>query len=171
VRAWFAVASKSFTASRPAGISRACRSSGIGATPWSEVASTLEGAELYWLTTVRADGRPHVTPLIGVWHDDALWFSSSLESRKAVNLAHDGRCVLTTDDARNPVIVEGDAERVDDRDVLASFNDAVNEKYDTSYSVDFYDPATNGVWRVRPSWAFGLVGHDFTGSPTRWEFD
>ena len=35
-----------------------------GATPWAEVASTLEGAELYWLTTVRADGRPHVTPLI-----------------------------------------------------------------------------------------------------------
>ena len=38
-----------------------------GATPWPEVESTLEGAELYWLTTVRADGRPHVTPLIGVW--------------------------------------------------------------------------------------------------------
>lgn len=144
---------------------------GQGLLPWSWAVGRLRASHDYWLATTWPDGGAHVMPVWGVWHDDALWFSSSLESRKAVNLAHDGRCVLTTDDARNPVIVEGDAERVDDRDVLASFNDAVNEKYDTSYSVDFYDPATNGVWRVRPSWAFGLVGHDFTGSPTRWEFD
>jgi hypothetical protein len=45
-----------------------------GATPWSEAASALEGAELYWLTTLRVDGRPHVTPLIGVWHDEAVHF-------------------------------------------------------------------------------------------------
>jgi hypothetical protein len=32
-----------------------------GPTPWSEAAQVLEHAELYWLTTVRADGRPHVT--------------------------------------------------------------------------------------------------------------
>ena len=51
------------------------------------------------------------------------------------------------------------------------FNDTVNAKYDTSYTVDFYDPATNGVWTVRPTWVFGLDGDDFTGSPTRWEFD
>jgi hypothetical protein len=110
-------------------------------------------------------------PVWGVWVDDALWFSSSLGSRKALNLAQDTRCVLSTDDARNPVILEGDAERVEDRDVIAAFNDTVNEKYEVNYTVDFYDPAVNGVWRVRPSWAFGLVGDDFTGSPTRWEFD
>jgi hypothetical protein len=32
------------------------------ATPWADAARALEEAELYWLTTVRADGRPHVTP-------------------------------------------------------------------------------------------------------------
>jgi hypothetical protein len=110
-------------------------------------------------------------PVWGAWHDDALWFSSSLESRKARNLQHDGRCVVTTDDAKNPVIVEGDAARVEERELLVAFNDAVNAKYDTSYTVDFYDPATNGVWTVRPTWVFGLDGDDFTGSPTRWEFD
>src|SRR5205814_710057 len=43
-------------------------------TPWSAVTAVLERAELYWITTVRADGRPHVTPLIGVWHDGAARF-------------------------------------------------------------------------------------------------
>ena len=35
-------------------------------TPWSEALDALEHAELYWLTTVRIDGCPHMTPLIGV---------------------------------------------------------------------------------------------------------
>lgn len=38
-------------------------------TSWADVVRALESAELYWLTTVRGDGRPHVTPLIGVWLD------------------------------------------------------------------------------------------------------
>jgi len=33
---------------------------------WPEAREHLEMAELYWLTTVRGDGRPHVTPLIAV---------------------------------------------------------------------------------------------------------
>ena len=33
---------------------------GAGPTRWAEAAQVLEHAELYWLTTVRADGRPHV---------------------------------------------------------------------------------------------------------------
>ena len=32
-----------------------------GPTAWPEVERLLEQAELYWLTTVRRDGRPHVT--------------------------------------------------------------------------------------------------------------
>ena len=107
-------------------------------------------------------------PVWGVWWDDAFWFSSGLRSRKSLNLAHDARCAVTTDDARNPVILNGIAERVTDPDTIAGFNDAVNAKYGTSYSVDFYDPAVNGVYRVRAEWAFGVAEDDFTGSPTRW---
>ncbi|HEX2398968.1 MAG TPA: pyridoxamine 5'-phosphate oxidase family protein, partial [Mycobacterium sp.] len=39
---------------------------------WQQVSDALAAAELYWLTTVRKDGRPHVTPLVGVWVDDAF---------------------------------------------------------------------------------------------------
>jgi Pyridoxamine 5'-phosphate oxidase len=42
------------------------------ATDWAQGRRDLEEAELYWLSTVRPDGRPHVTPLLGIWLDGAL---------------------------------------------------------------------------------------------------
>ena len=36
------------------------------ATDWKETRRALEDAELFWISTVRADGRPHVTPLVAV---------------------------------------------------------------------------------------------------------
>ena len=87
------------------------------------------------------------------------------------NIAHDDRCVLTTDNALEPVIVEGRAERIEDMTGIRRFAAAVNAKYKTSYGIDFFDPAVNGAWRVRPAWAFALMESDFSGSPTRWRFD
>ena len=43
-------------------------------TPWAEARGRLEEVEVYWLTTVRPDGRPHVTPVLSVWLDGALYF-------------------------------------------------------------------------------------------------
>ncbi|HET9900404.1 MAG TPA: pyridoxamine 5'-phosphate oxidase family protein, partial [Actinomycetes bacterium] len=57
------------------------------ALPWEETSRLLRDAELYWITTVRSDGRPHVAPLIGVWLDDALHFCTGPEEQKAHNLA------------------------------------------------------------------------------------
>jgi nitroimidazol reductase NimA-like FMN-containing flavoprotein (pyridoxamine 5'-phosphate oxidase superfamily) len=47
-----------------------------GATPmdWAEGRRQIDEAEVFWLSTVRPDGRPHVTPLLAVWHDDAMYF-------------------------------------------------------------------------------------------------
>ncbi len=44
------------------------------ATGWDETRRALDEAELFWITTVRPDGRPHVTPLVAVWLDGALYF-------------------------------------------------------------------------------------------------
>jgi hypothetical protein len=40
---------------------------GAKATPWAKAREVLETAQLSWVTTVRADGRPHVTPPVAVW--------------------------------------------------------------------------------------------------------
>jgi hypothetical protein len=44
------------------------------ATPWPDALAQIQRAQIFWLSTVRPDGRPHVTPLIAVWLDGALCF-------------------------------------------------------------------------------------------------
>src|SRR5215813_7855142 len=56
-----------------------------GVTPWEETHRVLETAELFWLSTVRADGRPHVTPLVAVWLDEAIHFCTGVTEQKAVS--------------------------------------------------------------------------------------
>ena len=109
-------------------------------------------------------------PVWGVWHDASVWFSSSKRSRKARNLFADPRCAVTTDNALEPVVLEGVAEVVDDRDLLSVFIERVNAKYETDYTVDFFDPEVNACFRVEPRWVFSLTEDDFGGSPTRWVF-
>ena len=143
---------------------------GAGLLPWAEAERRLTVAHDYWLATVRPDGRPHVMPVWGVWLDGCVWFSSGLRSRKARNLAVEPRCTVTTDDARNPVVVEGTAERLVDAAAIAAFVAAVNTKYDATMTVEFQDPDVNGTYCVRPSRMFAISGDDFVGSPTRWRF-
>ena len=123
-----------------------------GATPWSEAASALEGAELYWLTTLRADGRPHVTPLIGVGHDAAVHFCTGPREQKARNLETNQHVALTT--GTNTwaegldVVVEGTAVRVVEHDALQRLADAYEAKYGSRWHFEVGD----GV--------FGHAGHE-----------
>ncbi|HEY5439368.1 MAG TPA: pyridoxamine 5'-phosphate oxidase family protein [Acidimicrobiales bacterium] len=104
------------------------------ATPWEESRATLEDAELFWISTVRQDGRPHVTPLVAVWMDDALFFSTGDGEQKAVNLRSNSNVVLTT--GRNSwnkgldVMLEGDARLVRDVDTLKRVAEVWTTKWD-----------------------------------------
>ena len=60
---------------------------GTSATSWSAAREVLEAAQLSWVSTVRADGRPHVTPLVAVWLDETLYFSTGPTEQKALNIA------------------------------------------------------------------------------------
>jgi PPOX class probable F420-dependent enzyme len=144
---------------------------GSGLLPWSWAEEQLVASRNFWLATRRPDGRPHAMPVWAVWHAGALWFSSSKGSRKARNLAGDPRCVLTTEDPTNPVVVEGEAELLTAQRDLETLLTAENAKYGTHYGLDMLDPAANCAYRVRPLWVFGLRAGEFTGSPTRWTFE
>lgn len=144
---------------------------GSGLLPWSWAEARLVAAHDYWVVSVWPDGRPHAMPVWGMWDRGALWFTSSRRSRKVRNLGADPRCVVTTDDAADPVVLEGRAEIVTAAGDLGRVVGLMNDKYATAYTVDFLDPAVNATVRVRPHWAFGLVHDDFTGSPTRWRPD
>jgi len=107
---------------------------GAVATTWDETRRVLEQAELFWITTVRADGRPHVTPLVAVWLDDAIHFCTGAEEQKAVNLAGNPQVILTTGcsqwDAGVDVVVEGEAVRVTDDSTLQRLAAAWAAKWD-----------------------------------------
>src|ERR1700736_3382188 len=112
---------------------------GVGLLPWAWAEERLNGSRNFWLATRWPDGRPHVMPVWAVWHAGALWFSSSKQSRKARNLAADPRCVLTTEDSQNPVVVEGEAELLRERGDLDTFLSITNAKYATNYGFEMVD--------------------------------
>src|SRR5580693_8356050 len=92
------------------------------ATGWEETCTVLESAELFWISTVRADGRPHVTPLVGIWLEDAIYFHTGAGEQKFVNLSANPQVVLTTGrndwDQGLDVVVEGEAVQVTDAQTL-----------------------------------------------------
>ncbi|GAA2307865.1 hypothetical protein Scani_35270 [Streptomyces caniferus] len=45
----------------------------VTATEWTEAQRHLRAAEIFWVSTVRPDGRLHVTPVTGAWHDGVLY--------------------------------------------------------------------------------------------------
>jgi PPOX class probable F420-dependent enzyme len=123
------------------------------------------------VATVWPDGRPHVMPVWGMWDDSTLWFTSAVGSRKIRNLTADPRCCVTTEDASDPVVIEGRADITTEPAALQRVIDLMNAKYHTDFGVDFLDPATNATVGVRPRRVFSLRAGDFTGSPTRWIFE
>ncbi|MER6119333.1 pyridoxamine 5'-phosphate oxidase family protein [Streptomyces sp. NPDC001743] len=158
------------------------RYSSPGAVPgvWAGAERLLSEAELYWLSTVRPDGRPHVTPLIGVWWQGALHFCTGAEERKARNLAANDEVVVTTGcnswSEGLDVVVEGRAERVTDEGALARLAEAWGTKYGADWHFDVADGAFVGslgnraeVFAVSPRTVFGFgKGDPFT--QTRWRF-
>jgi len=143
---------------------------GSGLLSWAWAETKLLSSHDYWLGSSSPDGRPHLMPVWGIWMRDGLWFSSSAGSRKARNLLADGRCTAATDDALNPVVIEGVADLRGGADDRAAYLTAMNAKYSVDYGLDFLDGVANVLLRVLPHKAFGLLHDDFAGSPTRWTF-
>ena len=118
---------------------------GVSATEWTDVRQVLESAEMFWVTTVRSDGRPHVTPLVAVWLDDALAFSTGGNEQKAVNLRGNQHVILSTGcndwDKGIDVIVEGTATRVTDDAKLRRLAEAWTKKWDGRWQFQVADGA------------------------------
>ena len=149
------------------------------ATGWNETRRVLEEAQLFWISTVRADGRPHVTPLVAVWLEEALHFTTGPTEQKAVNLRTNSKVILITGcntwDRGLDVVLEGEAVRVTDYDMLERLAAAWATKWDGSWRYEVHDGAfrlegggTALVFSVKPTkvfafakGAFGQTRHRF----------
>ena len=118
---------------------------GAGPTPWSDVRAALTEAELFWLSTVRVDGRPHVTPLIAVLVDDTMHFCTGVTEQKAKNLEHDR---TMHDDDRYQHLGTGTRHRA--RREVVRITDEVRlqqiaDMYETKYGSDWHFEVKDGA--------------------------
>jgi len=150
---------------------------GAAARPWAEVAAVLSHAEMFWLSTVRRDGRPHVTPLPAIWLDGVLYFCAGSHEQKATNLQSNPRCVLTTgaNQFRSglDVVVEGTAARITSPAQLQRLAAIWKSKLDWDFQVTdggFLDPAgrTGLVFGVKPAKVLAFGKRPY--SQTRYRF-
>jgi Pyridoxamine 5'-phosphate oxidase len=150
-------------------------------TQWADARLQLQEAQTYWISTVRPDGRPHITTLLSVWMDEALYITTGPQERKAKNLAQNAHCILMTGcnvEEGLDVMVEGDAVRLTDNAKLQRVADTYEAKYGGFWHFDvregaFYQAERGDspawVFEIAPSTAFGFQkGEVF--SQTRWRF-
>ena len=147
-------------------------------TPWADAVGALEKAELYWITTVRPDGRPHVTPLIGVVQDEVAYFCTGLEEQKGRNLERNSNVALTTGNntwaSGLDVVVEGSAVRVTEDAALQRLAEAWEAKYGSEWHWEVADGMFRhsdgdgaAVFRIEPTkvLAFAKDPHGQTTYP------
>jgi hypothetical protein len=146
------------------------------AISWPTAIVLLGEAELFWVSSTRLDGRPHVTPVVAVWLDGALYFSSGPDEQKSKNLAANPQCaVITGCNTWNrgvDIVLHGEAEVVRDLPQLQRVADGFFEKYGSDWAFEvqadgtFRGPAL--VYRLRPTQALGFGKGPF--SHTCWDF-
>ena len=154
-------------------------SPGVPATPWDAARDALSAAEIFWISTVRPDGRPHVTPLMTVLIDDELYFCTGPTEQKARNLEANTSVALTTGASSMAegldLVVEGDAVRVTDVPTLSAAAERYRSKYGWTFegrdgALHSDDGGEAYLFRVdaRRGFAFGKGEEHF--SQTRFRF-
>jgi general stress protein 26 len=134
------------------------------ATGWEETQRVLEHADLFWISTVRAGGQPHVTPLVAVWLDDAIYFATGPSEQKAVNIRNNRHVTLTTGcnhwEEGLDIVVEGEALQVTDEGLLTRLAAAWATKWDGRWRYEVHD----GTFRHEDGTGAVLV---FSVTPTK----
>ena len=131
---------------------------------WQETERVLEQAQIFWLTTVRADGRPHMTPVVAAWGGGAVHFHTGAEEQKYLNLQTNQNVILST--GANSwhhgldVIVEGLAVQVTDKDTLAGLVGLWAAKWDGRWKLTAVD---GGIYNTE----FEVASRLFTVVPSK----
>jgi len=150
--------------------------------PWSDAVARLSAANLFWLATIRPDGRPHLRPLFAVWVDGQLCTTTNPAVGKGRNLAADGRCSASTSTDEVDFVVEGTAAPVTDPDHLQRVFDAYRSKYgwpaaivDGAFDAPFGAPTAGPPpyvpYAITPETVYGIgTSDDLAPRSTRWRF-
>ncbi len=137
-----------------------------GLLAWPHVRERMSGAMQYWVTTVDPRGRPHATPVDGLWIDDRLYFGGSPRSHRNRNLATNPAVCVHLESASDVVILHGDARelRAPDRALAVRVAQASMDKY--GYGPKPEDVGAGGMFEFRPRVVFAWK--QFPKDVTRW---
>ncbi|MEV1010686.1 PPOX class F420-dependent oxidoreductase [Streptomyces sp. NPDC049881] len=123
-----------------------------------------DGTRTGKLSTVRADGSPHIAPVWFVLDGGDLLFTTGGDTVKGRNLVRDGRVALCVDDERPPfgfVVVQGTAEVSEDLPEMLLWATRIAARYMGPEKAEEYG-ARNAVpgellVRVRPDKVVALA--------------
>jgi hypothetical protein len=118
-----------------------------GELPWEHVVERLEKAWNYWIVTVRPDGRPHVTPIWGVWLEDHLYVDGHPRTRWSRNIAGNPQVAVHLESGSDVVILEG---VVDDINTDEELGERIKQTWKAKYGRLEPEPVSSGILRFRP---------------------
>lgn len=158
---------------------------------WEDVRQTLESHltqapgtggpdhHSFWLSTVDADGRPHVTAVGAFWVAGHYYFSGGAGSRKIRNIERDPRCAFGVAIHGYDVALEGRAVRVTDEGQLQRLAEVFAEGgwaptvADGGFTHDYSAPSAGPppwfVYEFTPEDAYAVMTRE-PGGATRWTF-
>jgi hypothetical protein len=134
-----------------------------------------------WLATFDPDGSPHLTGIGALWAHGGFWFETGERTRKGRNLERDPRCTLGLATDEFDLVVEGEATRVTDPDLVAEMAarwaaegwparvDESGIALTAPFSAPSAGPPPWAVYRIRPRAATAIAIEE-PGGATRWRF-
>jgi hypothetical protein len=166
---------------------------GLPTIEWSEVEAQLADLLMhddprspnratFWLTTLNADGSPHVTSVGALWHAGSVWFQTGEHTRKARNLACDPRGTVSVATKGFDVMVSGEARRVTEPAIVAEIAalwaksgwPAEPDDSCTGITAPFNAPTLGPppwfVYEIEPRTATAVGTAEETPGSTRWRF-
>jgi len=166
---------------------------GLPALEWSQVEYQLAdllthddprspNRSTFWLTTLNADGSPHVTSVGALWHAGSVWFQTGERTHKAKNVARDRRCAISVATGGFDVMVAGEARRVTDPKVVAQIAalwaksgwpaepDASGTGITAPFNAPGLGPPPWFVYELKPRTATAVGTAEETPGSTRWTF-
>jgi hypothetical protein len=169
------------------------KADGLPTIEWSQVEAQLADLLMhddprspdrstFWLTTLNADGSPHVTSVGALWHAGSCWFQTGGRTRKAKNVARDARCTMSVATKGFDVMIAGEAQRVTDPKVVAEIAalwaksgwPAEPDDSGTGITAPFNAPALGPppwfVYELKARNATAVGTSEDTPGSTRWRF-
>jgi general stress protein 26 len=133
---------------------------------WEFVAEQMTRSRHYWISPVFPDGRPHVVPVWGIWHENRFHFECSMQTAWGQNILKNPRIAVHLPIADQVVVIEGTAHIIQDDEIDDDTWNLLDSAFQNKYRVDKGSPYIY----VNPQKVLAWDGEDLS-TMARWLFE